>query len=71
VQGKLRSAAGSSPVADVAGRPDAAQVWAGLDLGRRRAILETLAVVHVLPVPRPQGRAPFDPDTVKITWRTT
>src|SRR5829696_6064809 len=69
VQGKLRSASGRNPVADMVGRPDAAEVWAGLDLGRRRAILETLAVVYVLPVPRPQGRSPFNPDTVRIDWR--
>jgi DNA invertase Pin-like site-specific DNA recombinase len=69
VQGKLRSASGRNPVAEVAGLPDVAEVWAGLDLGRRRAILDALAVVYVLPVPRPQGRAPFNPETVKIDWR--
>lgn len=35
------------PVADCDDRRDAAEVWAGLDLGRRRAILETLAIVWV------------------------
>jgi site-specific DNA recombinase len=71
VQGRQRSAAGRNPIADLAGRTDAAAVWAGLDLGRRRAILETLAVVTVLPVARPQGRSPFNPESVKITWRTS
>ena len=69
VQGKLHAAAGSSPVAEVAGRRDVAEVWAGLDLGWRRAILDALAVVYVLPVPRPQGRAPFNPETVRIEWK--
>jgi len=69
VQGKLRSASGRNPVADLAGRADAAEVWAGLDLGRRRAILETLMTVSVLPLAKPPGRAPFDPDTIRIAWR--
>jgi site-specific DNA recombinase len=69
VQARLRSAAGHSPVADLAGRPDAAEVWAGLDLGRRRAILETLAIVWVLPLQKPPGRAPFDPTSVWVEWR--
>jgi len=69
VQNRQRSAAGQNPVADLAGHPDAGAVWAGLDLGRRRAILEALAVVYVLPVPRPQGRSPFNPETVRIEWR--
>jgi hypothetical protein len=71
VQAQLRSAAGHSPVADLAGRPDAAEIWAKLDLGRRRAILDTSAIVWVLPLSRPPGRAPFNPDSVKIEWRPT
>jgi site-specific DNA recombinase len=69
VQAQLRTTAGHSPVADLAGRKDAAEVWTGLDLGRRRAILETLAVVSVLPMARPPGRAPFDPTSVRVEWR--
>jgi site-specific DNA recombinase len=69
VQAELRSAAGHNPVADLAGRPDAADVWVGLDLGRRRAILDAVAVVWVLPLAKPPGRAPFNPDSVKIKWR--
>jgi site-specific DNA recombinase len=70
VQDQLRSAAGHSPLADLAGRQDAAEVWAKLDLGRRRAILQALAIVWVLPLQKPPGRAPFDPDTIKIEWRS-
>jgi DNA invertase Pin-like site-specific DNA recombinase len=69
VQARLRSAAGHSPVADLAGRADAADVWAGLDLGRRRAILQTLAIVWVLPLEKAPGRAPFDPSTARIEWK--
>jgi site-specific DNA recombinase len=69
VQAELRSAAGHNPVADLAGRPDAAEVWLGLDLGRRRAILDAVAIVWVLPLAKPPGRAPFNPDSVKIKWK--
>jgi len=69
VQARLRSAAGHNPVADLAGRPDAAEVWVGLDLGRRRAILDAVAIVWVLPLAKPPGRAPFNPDSVKIKWK--
>jgi site-specific DNA recombinase len=68
VQARLRNAAGHSPVADLAGRHDAAEVWAGLDLGRRRAVLETFAIVWVLPLQKPPGRAPFDPTSVRVEW---
>jgi site-specific DNA recombinase len=69
VEGRLRSAAGHNPAADLAGRPDAAELWLGLDLGRRRAILDALAIVWVLPLAKPPGRAPFNPDSVKIEWK--
>jgi DNA invertase Pin-like site-specific DNA recombinase len=71
VQAQLSAAAGHSPLADLAGRQDAADVWAGLDLGRRRAILKTLAVVWVLPLQKAPGRAPFDPSRVQIEWKTS
>lgn len=65
---QMNAAAGSEPLAGLAGNPDAAQVWAGLDLARRRAVLDTIAVVTVKPAPR--GRQPdgsyFDPATVRV-----
>lgn len=46
---------------------DPAQVWEGLELDRRRAVVETLAEVTILPgLP---GRRSFDPETVKIEPR--
>jgi hypothetical protein len=39
-------------------------VWAGLDIGRRRAVLDCLMTVTVLPITRPGPG--FDPDTVRI-----
>jgi hypothetical protein len=68
----LTDAAPRDPLAGLAGRPDAATVWAGLDIGRRRAIVDLLVTVTLLPARR-LGRQPdgsyFDPDTVAITWK--
>ena len=42
-------------------------VWAQLSLMQKRAILEVVADVHVLPT-RPTTRG-FDPDGVRIDWK--
>jgi site-specific DNA recombinase len=69
---RIADMSGMSPLKDLAGTPDPGTVWDGLDLGRKRAALDILAVVTLLPA-RP-GRRPdgsyFDPDTVKIEWRS-
>jgi hypothetical protein len=61
-----------SPLAALAGVPDVAEVWPGLDLGIRRAVLDSLVVVTVKPMlgHRPQGGPGyFDPGAVKIEWK--
>jgi hypothetical protein len=64
-----------SVLAGVADAPDPAQVWKGLDLSRKRAIVGVLVDVVILPAKRgrPAGWRPgesyFDPDTVRVTWR--
>jgi hypothetical protein len=62
----------TSPLAGIAGRPDAASIWEQLDLGRKRAILRTLATVTIHPVPkgRRRGGAYFDYSSIAINWRT-
>ena len=60
-------------LAGVADAPDPAKVWQGLDLSRRRAIVDVLATVTILSGRK--GRRPgwqpgesyFDPRTVDIT----
>ena len=61
----------TSPLAGIAGRPDAASIWEHLDLGRKRAILRTLATVTIHPVPkgRRRGGAYFDYSSLVINWR--
>ena len=59
-------------LAGVADAPDPAEVWDGLDLARRRAIVDTLATVTILPARRGRrpgwqpGQSYFDPTTVRV-----
>jgi uncharacterized membrane protein YqiK len=66
---EIAAATGRSPLAGVADAADPAAVWAGLDIGRRRAVLDHLMTVTVLPTTRPGPG--FDPHTVRIRWRTS
>jgi site-specific DNA recombinase len=64
-----------SVLAGVADAPDPAKVWAGLDLSRKRAIVDVLIDVVILPARK--GRRPgwragesyFDPESVEIVWK--
>jgi hypothetical protein len=69
-EGKLSTLEATSPLAGIAGRPDAAQIWHGLDLGRKRAILRAAVTVTLFPVPadRRHGRI-FDYDSVDVDWK--
>jgi site-specific DNA recombinase len=75
VTAALAAASRGSVLAGVADAPDPAKVWAGLDLSRKRAIVEVLLEVVILPTRR--GRRPgwragesyFDPDSVDIIWK--
>lgn len=70
VERRLAGTPDRSPLAGLVG-PDAATVWAGLDLGRKRAVLKELMTVVVLPGARPQvdGGEYFDRDSVQIIWK--
>jgi site-specific DNA recombinase len=46
--------------------PDARQVWEGLSMDVKRAVLDTLVTVTILPAG--SGKA-FDPGTVRVTWK--
>jgi len=57
-----------SPLLDgLIGREDAASAWAVLSLARRRAVVDLLMTVRVLPAR--QGARSFDPATIEITWK--
>jgi len=77
IAAQLADAARGSVLAGVADAPDPAKAWAGLDLDRRRAVVDTLLDVVILPARR--GRRPgwqagegyFDPRTVAVTPKTS
>lgn len=63
---RARGAVTSRVLADAAG-PDAADRWQLLSLPQKREVIDVLMTVTLLPAGR--GRR-FDPDSVKIEWRT-
>jgi DNA invertase Pin-like site-specific DNA recombinase len=67
IEAKLTAAAGTSPLVGIVGRRDAADVWKKLDLGRRKAIVDALMVVVVLPAQQ-RGKG-FNPGRVLINPR--
>jgi site-specific DNA recombinase len=77
IAAQLADAARGSVLAGVADAPDPAKVWKGLDLDRRRAIVDVLLDVVIRPARR--GRRPgwaagqdyFDPTTVQVAPKTT
>jgi site-specific DNA recombinase len=60
----LASSAQSSALAPFLAGERAQQVWDGLDLARKRAVLRFLVTVTINPAGR--GARRFDPDTIDI-----
>jgi site-specific DNA recombinase len=64
-----------SVLAGVADAADPAKVWAGLDLSRKRAIVDVLIDVVILPARKGRragwraGETYFDPASVQIIWK--
>jgi site-specific DNA recombinase len=73
VEQKIADAGQADVLAPLIGNP--AEVWASLGLGQRRAVIDALMTVTVLPSPkgRPRGWQPgesyFRPESVKIGWK--
>jgi len=68
VEQALADAGRGTRLAPLLGAADPGQAWLDADLPTRQQVLDTLATVTVLPGTR--GRAPFDPATVSIGWRS-
>jgi DNA invertase Pin-like site-specific DNA recombinase len=64
---ELAEAARENVLAPMIAAGNAAEVWASLDLARKRAIIKTLMTITVLS-PGKGARRAFDPATVKVTW---
>ena len=58
----------ADPLAEFRDAPDAGEVWRGLSLARRRAIVRLLVRVRLLPSP-PTGPGKFRPESVEVTER--
>jgi site-specific DNA recombinase len=76
ITAQLDAANGGSVLAGVADAADPAKVWAGLDLSRKRAIVDVLIEVVILPAAHKGRRAGwragetyFDPSSVAIHWK--
>ena len=70
IGGELDSAARENVLAPLIAAENAASVWETLDISRKRAVIKTLMTV-TLHSPGRGPRRPFDPATVKVTWRNT
>jgi site-specific DNA recombinase len=75
VERQIADAAAGSALSGLIGVDDPAATWAGLHLDRRRAVIDELVVVTLLPAAkgRPRGWRPgspyFRPDSVRVEWR--
>jgi site-specific DNA recombinase len=75
ITAQLAAASRGSVLVGVADASDPAKVWAGLDLSRKRAIIEVLVDVVILPAHKGRragwqaGETYFDPASVAITWK--
>ncbi len=65
---QLAEAGRASRLGIITGADDPGQAWLDSDVGARRAVVDALATVTLLP--GKAGRAPFDPETVAVKWRT-
>ncbi|HEX6402647.1 MAG TPA: recombinase family protein [Pseudonocardiaceae bacterium] len=67
----MAAAAAGSPLAGFADAEDVRAAWDSASVSRRKAVIDTLMVVTLLPAAR--GRRPgghyFDPDSLRIDWR--
>lgn len=71
IAAQMAAAAAGSPLAGFADSDDVQAAWEAATVSQRKAVIDTLMTVTLLPAPR--GRRPgggyFDPDSVRIEWR--
>lgn len=75
IEARLAESVAASPIAGLVGVDDVADRWAALDLSRRRAVVDALMTVTLMPARRGKpagwraGQPYFDPNGVDIRWR--
>lgn len=73
---ELAAATATSPLSGFADAEDVETAWKSATVGRRKAVVRALMDVTLLPAPkgRPAGWSPgepyFNPDAVRISWKT-
>jgi len=65
-----RAASSAPDLLDLA-TPDIAQRWEHLPLARRRAAIDLLVDIKVDRTTRRGGDTRFDPESIRITWKTS
>lgn len=72
VEVQLATAVAASPLEGLADAEDVAVAWRAISVSRRKAVIDVLMTVTLLPAPR--GRRPgggyFDPTSIRIEWRS-
>jgi site-specific DNA recombinase len=74
-EGRIADAVRSSVLAGLVGQDDPAGVWAALDIDRRRAVIDRLMTVTLLPSRKGRragwqpGQSYFDPASVRVDWK--
>ncbi len=66
VEGRITAALGDSPASGLANADDVVAAWEDLDVRSRKAVVDTLMTVTVLPAGK---GARFSPEQVNIKWR--
>ncbi len=69
IEQEMAAAGGVSVLGDLITAEDVQAAWDRLDLDRRRAVVEALMAITLLPPGR--GNRVFRPETVQIEWRTS
>lgn len=68
-EAKMHNATHADVLGPLIAAADVGDAWHGYDLRQKRGVIDALLVVTLLAPKR--GRQAFDPETVRIEWRTT
>ena len=69
IEAQVQAETKADVLAPLVHAPDVEAAWAACDLKRRRAVIEALMTITLLPPKR--GRHAFDPDSVKVDWKSS
>lgn len=67
IEARIQQATSADVLGPLVHAPDVESAWSACDLKQRRAVIDALMTVTLLPPPR--GRRAFEPDSVRIEWK--